>query len=150
MSSLDNKWHLEQDRKFQILQNLRLIVVDDHEDCLELVKFTFQGYGMQVVTALSAGEAFEVIKQFQPDILISDIAMPKEDGYYLIHKIRNLPSPLGDIPAIALTSLATEEHRICLLKAGFQVYLSKPVNLDELVDSVVDLARVAIIKRSAA
>lgn len=148
ISNACDNWHLEEDR-FKILENLQVLVVDDNEDSLELVRMILEDYKTQVVTVTSAREAFKVIKQstgyreapFKPDVLISDIAMPLEDGYWLIHQIRTLcPNQGGRIPAIALTACVVEEERTRSLEAGFQIHLPKPVEPDELVAVVVHLA----------
>lgn len=148
VSNVCDNWHLEEDR-FKILADLQVLVVDDNEDSLELVRMILEEYGTQVVTAASAREAFNVMTQsagyanapFQPDILISDIAMPFEDGYWLMHQIRTLsPHQGGLIPAIALTAYAAQEEQIRSLEAGFQVHLPKPIDPDELVAVVAHLA----------
>lgn len=148
VSNVCDSWHLEEDR-FKILKNLQVLVVDDNHDSLELVRMILEEYGTQVVTAASAKEGFNVMRQsadyttasFKPDILISDIAMPFEDGYWLIHQIRSLsPHQGGLIPAIALTACAAQEERTRSLAAGFQVHLSKPIEPDDLVAVVAHFA----------
>jgi CheY-like chemotaxis protein len=148
VSTVCDNWHLEQDR-FKILANLQVLVVDDNDDSLELVRMILEEYGTKVVIAASAREAFNVMTQsagyanapFQPDVLISDIAMPFEDGYWLIHQIRTLsPKQGGLIPAIALTACAAQEERIRSLEAGFQVHLPKPIEPDDLVAVVAHFA----------
>lgn len=90
----------------------------------------------------SASECFAAIPQFQPDLLISDISMPSEDGYSLIRRIRALETEQNAAPlnAIALTAFAREEDQQAAIKAGFQSYLSKPVNPFELIAVVTKLA----------
>ncbi|AFZ21055.1 response regulator [Allocoleopsis franciscana] len=148
ISNTCDNWHLEEDR-FKILENLQVLVVDDNEDSLELVRIILEDYKTQVVTVTSAREAFKVMKQstgyrkapFKPDVLISDIAMPFEDGYWLIQQIRTLsPNQGGLIPAIALTAYAAKEEQIRSLAAGFHVHLPKPIEPDELVAVVAHLA----------
>lgn len=149
VSNVCDSWHLEEDR-FKILADLQVLVVDDNEDSLELVRMILEEYGTQVVTAASAREAFNVMTQsagyanapFKPDILISDIAMPLEDGYWLIHQLRSLsPHQGGLIPAIALTACAAQEERTRSHEAGFQVHLPKPIEPDDLVAVVAHLAK---------
>lgn len=149
VSKVCDNLHLEEDRYIQILQNLQVLVVDDNDDSLELVRMILEEYGTQVVTAASAREAFNVMTQsggyvnapFKPDVLISDIAMPFEDGYWLIHQIRTLsPNKGGLVPAIALTACAAAEEQTRSLAAGFQVYLPKPIEPDDLVAVVAHLA----------
>lgn len=148
VSNVCDNWHLEEDR-FKILADLQVLVVDDNDDSLELVRMILEEYGTQVVTAASAREAFNVMTKstgytnapFQPDLLISDIAMPSEDGYWLMHQIRTLsPHQGGLIPAIALTAYAAKEEQIRSLEAGFQVHLPKPIEPDDLVAVVAHLA----------
>jgi CheY-like chemotaxis protein len=127
---------------FPALNKLRVLVVDDNADTLELVSFILEEYGTEVITAASAIEAIAAIAQSQPNILISDIAMPGIDGYSLIRKVRTLSSERGgQIPAIALTAYASEEERIRLLDSGFQMHIAKPVDPTELVAVVANLAQ---------
>jgi CheY-like chemotaxis protein len=95
------------------------------------------------VTAVSsAGEAIQAITQKRPDVLVSDIAMPDEDGYGLIAKVRSLENGQTDsIPAVAITAYAKEEDRARSLSSGFQIYLAKPVELTELISVVARAAR---------
>jgi CheY-like chemotaxis protein len=126
---------------FSVLDGLCLLVVDDHIDTLELITVILEQYGTQIMTATSVGEALEVMTRFKPDILISDIAMPEEDGYSLIRKARALSTEPGEfLPAIALTAYAGDEDRIKAVKAGFQMHVTKPVEPAELVAVVAKLA----------
>lgn len=126
---------------FPSLKGLHILVVDDHVDTLELITFILEQYDAQVTTAGSVGEALEAMMLFNPDILVSDIAMPGEDGYSLIHKLRKLESEQGGfLPAIALTAYAGDTQRKLALDAGFQMYVSKPVAPNDLVAVVASLA----------
>lgn len=118
---------------YQALDGLRILVVDDDADSQTLVSFLLESVNVKVMTASSVIEALEVIGQFKPNLLISDIAIPVVDGYTLIRKVRTLDSPLGKIPAIAVTAVDTEEERNLALKYGFQAYLIKPIEPDELM-----------------
>jgi|SRR5579883_92265 len=122
------------------LDGLRILVVDDDADTLVLVRFIFEEYNVQVSSTSSTREAFEVIRCWEPDILLSDIALPEEDGYCLISKVRKLPGKIGQIPALALTALATQEARRKILNSGFSVYVVKPFEPDSLVEVVSNLA----------
>jgi len=95
------------------------------------------------VTAVSsAGEAIQAIRKKRPDVLVSDIAMPDEDGYGLIEKVRSLENgEAPDIPAVAITAYAKDEDRMRALSSGFQIYLAKPVEPTELVSVVARAAR---------
>jgi two-component system CheB/CheR fusion protein len=99
--------------------------------------------GARVRVAASASEAITAIEDFRPEVLLCDIAMPGEDGYSsLIRKVRALGKARGggDIPAVALTALAGEENRRLALSAGFQIHLTKPVDMDRLTRAVAELS----------
>ncbi|MBW4574005.1 MAG: PAS domain S-box protein [Aphanothece sp. CMT-3BRIN-NPC111] len=123
------------------LQNLRILVVDDEADARELLTTILEECGAQVATAASASEALDSLEQFKPDVLLSDIGMPNEDGYTLMRKIRALkPERGGQIPAAALTAYAGTQDRTQALLAGFQTHVPKPVELVELIAVVASLA----------
>jgi PAS domain S-box-containing protein len=129
------------DKPLLILQGLRILIVDDELDTRNLLTTILGEYGAQVTAAASTQEAMTALSQFQPDILISDIGMPQEDGYTLIRKVRSLPSEQGGkIPAVALTAYARSEDRTQALLAGFQLHIPKPVNPEELAAVVANLA----------
>lgn len=116
-------------------QGLTVVVVDDEPSARELVAEILRQHGAEVLKADSAQAAFDIITQLDrvPDLLVSDISMPEEDGYMLIRKIRRLlPEQGGAIPAIALTAFGRMEDRIRALSAGFQMHLPKPVEPAEL------------------
>ncbi|BDA76119.1 hypothetical protein CAL7716_102850 (plasmid) [Calothrix sp. PCC 7716] len=123
----------------QALVGVKVLVVDDDQDSLDLTSFILEACGVKVITAVSALDALEVIEQFQPQVLVSDIAMPQIDGNSLIRKIRQGKSLNHDIPAIAVTALDREEIFKLTLQSGFQAYLSKPFEGDELIDLIVSL-----------
>ncbi len=126
------------------LNGKRILVVDDDDDALVLLSFILESYDVQVMTASSATDAMKVIKQSQPDLLIIDIAMPFEDGYSLIRKVRNLEEKqLREIRAIALTAQVIESGRTDALEAGFQTYLTKPFDPEELLTEVANLLRIS-------
>jgi signal transduction histidine kinase len=123
------------------LSGLQVLVVDDDTDTRELIAIVLEESGANVKAIASVGEALEVLRSWQPDLLVSDIGMPEEDGYALIRKVRILEEKTGkQIPALALTAYAREEDKNRALKAGFQMYLSKPVEPDDLVATVALLA----------
>jgi PAS domain S-box-containing protein len=125
---------------FSLLKDLRILIVDDEADTRLLLTTIIEGSGANARTANSAVEAFQILGEFKPHLLISDIAMPEEDGYSLIQKLRNLSSEEGsDIPAIALTAYAREEDRNRALEAGFQRHLAKPINPDDLIVVISEL-----------
>jgi PAS domain S-box-containing protein len=123
------------------LQGLKVLVVDDEPDTRELIREVLKECGSEVITSGSVDEALEALEEHKPDILISDLGMPDEDGYSLISKIRALPSERGGhIPAAALTAYARAEDRMRVLRSGFQFHLPKPVDSAELVTVVANLA----------
>src|SRR5262249_12679970 len=123
------------------LQALRVLVVDDEPDTCELLSAMLKRYGTEVKAVRSAAEALDELEHWQPDVLLSDIGMPVEDGYSLIGKIRSLsPEKGGLIPAAALTAYARVEDRRRALLAGFQEHVPKPVEPSKLAEVVVSLA----------
>lgn len=124
------------------LDGLKILAVDDEEDTRELLKTVLTGCGAQVTTAASVQEALEQIEQSIPDVLISDIGMPEEDGYELIRRVRRLSAERGgNVPAVALTAYARSEDRLRVLRFGYQMHVPKPVELAELVTVVASLAQ---------
>ncbi|HEY9651840.1 MAG TPA: ATP-binding protein, partial [Coleofasciculaceae cyanobacterium] len=122
------------------LDGVRVLVVDDNTDSLDLIRFILEQCQAQVTTAVSVAQALNAIAQLKPHILISDIGMPDEDGYSLIRQIRTLESEAeGQMPAIALTAFAREEERTLALNAGFSVHMPKPVEPADLVTVVAHL-----------
>jgi CheY-like chemotaxis protein len=123
-----------------VLDGLRVLVVDDEADARELVMTILKQYGVEVTAVATAREALEVLQQSQPNVLVSDIGMPDEDGYALIRQVRALDAEQGgQIPAVALTAYARAEERIRALAAGFQLHIPKPVNPEELAAVVANL-----------
>ncbi|HEU4766227.1 MAG TPA: ATP-binding protein [Pyrinomonadaceae bacterium] len=123
------------------LQGVKVLVVDDEPDTRELISEVLKECGSEVITSRSAAEALVALEEHKPDVLISDLGMPDEDGYSLIAKIRALPSDQGgQIPAAALTAYARAEDRMRVLRSGFQFHLPKPVDSAELVTVVASLA----------
>ena len=123
------------------LQGLKVLVVDDEPDTRELIEEVLKECGSEVITSQSAAEALAALEEHKPDILISDLGMPDEDGYSLISKIRALPAEQGgQIPAAALTAYARAEDRMRVLRSGFQFHLPKPVDSAELVTVIASLA----------
>jgi PAS domain S-box-containing protein len=122
------------------LDGLRVLVVDDEPDAREMLSVGLGQCGAKVTTASSAREALEAVAGGKFDAMISDIGMPGEDGYELIRRVRALPSG-GRIPAVALTAYARTEDRLRALRAGFEMHVSKPVELTELVVVIANLVR---------
>lgn len=124
------------------LKDLWILFVDDEADARDLVSFVLQINGARVTTAKSAIEALEVLQTVSvlrppPDLIISDIGMPNENGYALIQKIRALPvEKVAEIPAIALTAFNRPEDKESALDAGFQMHMGKPFEPEYLVDAI--------------
>ena len=127
------------DRK---LNGLRVSIVDDDDDACNMLRFSLEMSGAEVKTSSSVKEAMRSLREWVPDILLTDINMPGEDGYSLIKKLRALkPDQGSEIPAIALTAMARPEDMETALSAGFQLHLPKPVDIDELADAIANLAK---------
>jgi CheY-like chemotaxis protein len=124
------------------LDGIRVIAVDDEPDTRNLLGELLRQWGAEVRTAGSAREAMELLGENPPDVLVSDIGLPDEDGYALIRQVRALaPEAGGGIPAVALTAYATADDRARSLAAGFQLHLAKPIDPEALRVSVSRLAR---------
>ena len=122
------------------MQDVEVLVVEDQPDARELIRLVLQHQGAKIVEASSAREGLEIIKESTPDILISDIGMPDENGYSFIKKVRSLPKEKGgNIPALALTAYTKEEDKQKAIAAGFQMHMGKPLDITELVKAVVQL-----------
>lgn len=117
---------------------VKVLVVDDEQDSRDMVRLVLESRRALVRTAASASEAVRLVQDWRPDIVISDIGMPDEDGYSLIRRVRALsPEHGGRTAAIALTAYARAEDRANALRAGFQFHIPKPVEPDTLIDVVV-------------
>ncbi|MEH1943986.1 MAG: ATP-binding protein [Nostoc sp.] len=124
------------------LVGLQILVVDDNPDTRELVSFILQQSGAKVIAVGSVNEALKTLLRAEPDVLVSDIGMPDEDGYALIRKVRIREAARGKkIPAVALTAFARDEESKLALEAGFHVHLSKPIEPDNLVAVVANLVK---------
>jgi PAS domain S-box-containing protein len=127
-----------------VLAGLRVLVVEDEPDARELVCATLTSAGAVVRSAASASEGFEVLRVFKPQVLISDIGMPGEDGYSLMRRVRLLDAGVGGrLPSIALTAYTRAEDRTKALAAGFTTHVGKPVDPLDLVAAVSNLAAFA-------
>jgi len=131
------------------LRDVRVLVVDDDPAASEAVASVISGCGADVRTAASAPQALEMLDVWSPDVLVSDIGMPGDDGYGLIARLRAREDRLGEIPAIALTAYATVEDRVRILAAGFQTHVAKPVEPVELAAIVASVARGARVGATA-
>ena len=124
------------------LRGIRVLVVDDEADARETLREILEHCNAEVLTAGSAGEALDMLPRWRPDVLLSDVGMPEEDGYDLIRRVRELPAEDGGrTPAAALTAFARGEDRLRALRAGFQMHVAKPVEVQELAAVVASLSR---------
>lgn len=124
------------------LAGLRILVVDDEADAREIVSAILGEAGAVTASASSSSEALALMDQWKPDLLISDIAMPRESGFDLIREVRARPAESGGrIPAIAITAYARVQDRLKVLSAGFQTHVPKPIEPIELATIVASLTR---------
>lgn len=131
------------------LKGVRVLVVDDEPDARALIRRFLQDCHADVLTAASADEAMEMLVRESPDVLVSDIGMPGQDGYALIRRVRSLSDAHAHIPAVALTAYARVQDRVKAIQAGYQLHLSKPVEAIELVAMVESLAKGSIANEEA-
>ena len=122
------------------LHGLRILLVEDEEHSREVFSVMLRSVGAEVMASASARQCLEGISEFRPDVLVSDIAMPLEDGYSLISKIRALGNDLRQTPALALTANAGVEDVRRAHLAGFQTHLAKPVDVNTLALAIARLA----------
>ncbi|MHC5897341.1 hybrid sensor histidine kinase/response regulator, partial [Nostoc sp.] len=140
---------LHSNQKIAQLQNLCILVVDDDADARMLMQTVLQSAGADVLVAASVKEALALLEQrsrrptqASPALLISDISMPDEDGFTLIHQVRSRTIEQGgQIPAIALTAFAEAKNEQRILKAGFQLFITKPIEPMELVDKIIEVLK---------
>ncbi|WP_017301359.1 response regulator [Nodosilinea nodulosa] len=122
------------------LRGVKAIVVDDEADARDLLTVILEQRGAEVESASTVYEAFQLLEHFHPDVIISDIGMPNEDGYSFLETVRSLPNtPLSQVPAIALTAYAREEDRHHARRVGFENHISKPFDPADVVHAVYQL-----------
>lgn len=123
------------------LDGLKILIVDDERDALDLITVELAQHGANVTSVTSAEEALKVLEQTNYDVLISDIGMPKMDGYELMRRIREQEQATNKrIPTVALTAYARVQDRMQAILAGFSTHVAKPVEANELVTVVASLA----------
>jgi PAS domain S-box-containing protein len=123
------------------LNGVRVLLVDDEADARDLISLALANRGAEVRAATSSAEALSMLGEWRPDVILSDLAMPGEDGYTFIRKVRELSKENGErIPAATLTAYARNKERLRSLEAGYQAHITKPVELDELTIVVASLA----------
>jgi PAS domain S-box-containing protein len=122
------------------LRGLRVVIVDDEPDARELLASLFEHCEARAMIAASAAAALQLVREMRPDVLVSDIGLPEEDGYSLIQKIRALPPDEGGrTPAVALTAYARLEDRVRALEAGYDMHIAKPIEPSALLTAVAGL-----------
>jgi len=123
------------------VEGMRVLVLDDEADARELLRALLEGCKVEVTTAASVAEAMTVVTRGAIDVVLSDIAMPEEDGLSFIRRVRALTREEGGrVPAVALTAYARLEDRTRALRAGFNAHVAKPVDLNELLAVLTSLA----------
>jgi CheY-like chemotaxis protein len=132
-------------QRYSGLVDLRVLFVDDDLRTREAVREVLELSGARVDVAGSAAEGATAVDRFDPQVILCDIAMPGEDGYTFMRKLRARESGSGAvIPALALTALASTDDRRRAIAAGFQLHLAKPIDIDRLRDAVLELSRLAV------
>ena len=130
------------DTSGQPLSGVKVLVLDDDADAREVVSTALAQCGAKTAAAGTPREALELLREFAPDVLVSDLAMPGEDGFMFIKRVRALlPDDIGRIPAVALTAYTQHDEMRNALTAGFQEFVPKPVAMDELAAIILTLAR---------
>ena len=118
------------------LRGRTALVVEDHDDARELIVGVLEGAGARVLAASTAQEAVDRATEVRPDVLVADLGLPDEDGYFVLTRIREM---FPEIPALALTAYARPADRDRVLAAGFQQHVIKPVDPMQLLQLVVAL-----------
>jgi signal transduction histidine kinase/ActR/RegA family two-component response regulator len=122
------------------LDGLRVLVVDDEPDARQALVTVLEQVGAIVTTVGSVRQAIETLAEARPDVLVSDLGMPDQDGFDLIRQVRDQGHDTNDLPAVALTAFADKDHARLALLAGFQVHVSKPVDPHDLTSVIAKLA----------
>jgi signal transduction histidine kinase/ActR/RegA family two-component response regulator len=123
------------------LRSISVLLVEDDEDARTLLTDTLEYYGAHVLAVASASEAAQILEQQRPDVLLSDLRLPGEDGFALIHNLRSRRDPhIAFIPAASITASRLTEDRHHAIAAGYQLHLQKPLDPDELVSAILTLA----------
>ena len=123
------------------LDGVRVLVVEDGPHVRDLVVDALGLCGARVIAVDSAVEGLVALKRERPDVLVSSLAMPDKDGYWLIRQVRDLPADEGgDTPAAAFTGCTTREDRLRALRAAYQFHVPKPTDLSHLVEVVALLS----------
>jgi CheY-like chemotaxis protein len=124
-----------------LLKGLRVLSVDDQQDTRELITIALARYGAEVKASDSASTALQLIKEWKPHVVVSDIGLPGMDGYDFMRRVRELEADGERIPAIAVTGYAGAVDESKALDAGYEVHLSKPIELNHLVSVIAKISR---------
>ena len=128
------------------LVGTRVLVIDDDDDCRAMFRAIFESSGAAVVTATGARDGVHAYHTFAPDVVVSDLAMPDEDGYWLVREVRDIAARRGRrVHVIAVTAYTDRHTMRRAIAAGFHAYLEKPVDPWELCAMVASLARPAAL-----
>ncbi|MCC2682636.1 MAG: response regulator receiver domain protein (CheY-like) [Nitrosospira multiformis] len=128
-------------RNLTLLSGIKVLIVDDEPEALDVTELLLSFYGAQVITCLTAAQGLERVRTFCPDVIVCDINMPQMNGYQFMQTVRNLSTDKGrNTLAIALSAPGEEEPQTYTLNPGFQRYLCKPVQLVTLLQMVAELA----------
>ena len=127
--------------QLDLLSGLRVLAVDDQQDTRELITLALNRYGAEVKSSDSAITALDLVRDWKPHVVVSDIGLPEMDGYDFVRRLRSLEGDGKHIPAIAVTGYAGAIDESKALSAGYEVHLSKPIELDKLVNTIVRLSK---------
>ena len=123
------------------LDGIKVLVVDDDGDTRDLLKAILERSSADATIVSSGQAALEAVRDIRPDVLVCDLAMPIMDGYELLEKVRHLEQEVGWLPIIAFTASARSKDRVRSRRAGFQAHLTKPVDPNELVTTIIKLVK---------
>jgi two-component system CheB/CheR fusion protein len=143
MPLVERAQHHDQGRTADVhrdIAGLRILLVDDIEDAVLVMKSLLDMYGADVTAATSARQALDLLGHQEFDLLVSDISMPDMDGYALLREVRRMPR-YATLPAVAVTGLAREQDIAAACEAGFSAHLGKPLSMDRLLDIIPGLLR---------
>jgi CheY-like chemotaxis protein len=128
------------------LEGLRSLVVDDNDDARRMLMIALDQYGARVTTAHSSAEGLEIFESLRPNVIVSDISMPGEDGHSFIANVRALEATrAGRVPAVAVTAYATEDDRAKALASGFNAYPARPCDAEDIVAVIAEVTGPGII-----
>lgn len=132
-----------------LLQDVHALVVEDDDDARDLMIMVLKYTGAEITAVKSAEEAVAALDRTEPDVLVSDMGLPGEDGYALVRKVRlRKPEDGGNIPAVAVTAWASDDDRQRAIAAGFQAHVSKPIDASFLLNTIASLVGRGTSERS--